>query len=87
MMYLAETVWYSQRLLTHTLQLTHLPGTALAADRSESVLKKYNWTDQPDDDALMLGLDEHVPVCIVRERVDVRRVLIDRLQGVRRLHE
>ena len=87
MMYLAETVWYSQQLLTHTRQLTHLPGTALAADRSESVLQRDNRADRPDDDTLMLGLDEHVPVCIVRERVDVRRVLIDRLQGVRRRHE
>jgi len=32
----------------------------------------------PDDDALVLVVDEHVPVHVVGERVDVRRVLVGR---------
>lgn len=33
-------------------------------------------SDSPDDDALILPFDHHVPVHVVRQGIDVRRILI-----------
>lgn len=35
----------------------------------------------PDDHALTLIVDEHVPVHVVRQSVDVRWILVRRLEG------
>lgn len=84
-MYLAATVFPAPLSPLFPRQEREKKKMETVREATRSALRDNS--NSPDDDALILPFDHHVPVHVVRQGVDVRRILILGLrEGERRPH-